>query len=75
MAQLPSGQFLMQQIASDVVLFDRYTDAVVVRYPVADRNATAQAQQRIAIDAELSGEDKAFAHFWAGYFYAHGGAS
>ncbi|MFJ1765016.1 hypothetical protein ACIOD2_32145 [Amycolatopsis sp. NPDC088138] len=74
MAQLPSEQFLMQQIGPDVVLFDRYTEDEIVRYPVADQDATAKAQHKIATSS-LGEEDRCFAHFWAGYFWAHGGVA
>jgi isopentenyldiphosphate isomerase len=71
MARLPSEQYLIQQIGNDVVLYEEHTENEVVRYPVNDADATAKAQQRIAIDAGLSAEDKCFAHFWCGYFYAN----
>ena len=70
MARLPSELFLIQHIGDDVILFEDQTEREIVKYPAADKNATAQAQKVIA-DSELSPEDKAFAHFWAGYFYAY----
>jgi hypothetical protein len=41
----------------------------VVRFDPADQNAAAQAQKAI-YDSALSTEDKRYAHFWSGYFYA-----
>lgn len=71
MARLPSEEYLIQQIGGDVVLYRDGTEEEVVRYPVDDADATAKAQQWIALDGGMSREDKAFAHFWAGYFYAN----
>jgi len=72
MAQLPpDGEYLIQQIGGDVVLFHRYTEEEIVRFDPADADAAAKAQQWIAIDAGLTAEQKSFAHFWSGYFYAH----
>lgn len=72
MAQLPGGNHLMQQINGRVVLFDRWTERELVSFNPADANAVAQAQKAI-YDANLDAEDKCFAHFWSGYFYAHSG--
>ena len=71
MAQLPSGDYLIQQIGEEVVLFHRFTEEEIVRYPVNDPDLTAQAQALIAADPDLTSEDRSFAHFWCGYFWAH----
>ena len=71
MAQLPSGDWLIQQIGDEVILFHRGTEERIVRFDPCDANAAARAQHVIATDGDLSAEDKAFAHFWSGYFYAH----
>lgn len=74
MAQLPGGDWLIQQIDGMVVLFHRHTEEEIVRFDPSDANASAQAQQKIAVDGILGGlnqEQVAFAHFWSGYFYAH----
>jgi len=42
----------------------------VVRFSPSDANATAQAQLPIH-QSVLSEAEKARAHFWSGYFYAH----
>jgi len=70
MAQLPSGDWLIQQIDGDVILYCRDTEREVVRFNPSSANAAAQAQ-KIIYDSDLSDEDKCFAHFWSGYFYAH----
>lgn len=72
MAQLPpDGQWLVQQVAGVVVVFHRDTEEEIVRFDPSDQNATAQAQAVIDGDTRLGEEQKAFAHFWSGYFYAH----
>lgn len=70
MARLPSEGYLMQQIDGTVVLFEDGTEREIARFDPADANAAARAQ-RVIHDSELGEEDKAFAHFWSGYFYAH----
>lgn len=70
MAQLPpDGNYLIQQVGTEVILFERGTNEDLVRYPVGDANATAKAQKTISELPELSIEQRAFAHFWSGYFY------
>lgn len=72
MAQLPpDGDWLIQQIGGQVILFRRNTEEEVVKYDVNDFNATAQAQKTIFDSDRLTDEAKCFAHFWCGYFYAH----
>lgn len=71
MAQLPGGNFLIQQIGAEVVVFDRYTEQEVVRFNPLDPAAIASAQQTISTSHQLNDEEKCFAHFWSGYFYAH----
>lgn len=70
MARLPSEQYLMQRIGDDVVLFEDGTEEEIVRYKFNDGDATAKAQ-KVIHDSKLSDEDKCFAHFWSGYFWAH----
>lgn len=72
MAQLPpDGRWLIQQIDGQVMVFDRYTDETIVRFDPGDVNAAARAQMTIHQSDLLSGEQKSFAHFWSGYFYAY----
>jgi hypothetical protein len=70
MARLPGERFLIQQIDGNVVLFEEYPEREVVRFPAHDGNAAARAQ-KVIYDSDLTDEDKCFAHFWCGYFYAH----
>jgi hypothetical protein len=70
MARLPSERYVMQQIEDDVVLFEDYTEREIVRFNPSNQDATAKAQ-KVIHDSELSDEDKTFAHFWSGYFYAY----
>ena len=72
MARLPSDNFLVQQVGNDVIVFEDHTERVIARFDVTNRDAVAKAQKVIA-HSELSPEDKSFAHFWSGYFYAHSG--
>jgi hypothetical protein len=71
MAVLPSEEWLMQQIDGEVVLFHRYTEEELLRFNPFDGDEAAKAQKKIYDLGELDAEDKAFAHFWSGYFYAH----
>lgn len=70
MARLPSERYLIQQIGEEVILFEDGSEREIVRFNPSDPNAAAKAQKTI-YDSELSDEDKSFAHFWSGYFYAH----
>jgi hypothetical protein len=71
MAQLPSQDWLIQQIGTEVILFERDTEREIVRFDPSDQNAAAQAQKVIHDAPDLSDEDRCFAHFWSGYFYAY----
>jgi len=71
MAQLPpDGEWLIQQIDGQVILFHRYTEEEIVRFNPADGDASAKAQGIIALDERLNPEQKSMAHFWSGYFYS-----
>lgn len=71
MARICDGEWLIQQIGGQVILFRQFTEEEIVRFDPADANAAAQAQKVIYDDERLSPEEKCFAHFWSGYFYAH----
>jgi hypothetical protein len=73
MAQLsPDGDWLIQQADSTVHLFHRYTGETLVTFDPADRDAVAKAVGTINQQCpQLTDEQKAFAAFWCGYFYAH----
>lgn len=71
MAQLPpDGDWLIQQIGKDVVLFNRYTEHEIIRFSTHDGDAVAAAQQDIHESELLDSLQKRWAHFWTGYFYA-----
>lgn len=63
----------VQQIDGEVLVHNAYTGEVIVQFNPQDHNETAKAQATIHFSAELTDEQKCFAHFWAGYFYAHSG--
>ena len=67
----PDGEWLVQQIGDEVIVFHRDTEEEVVRFVASDGNAAAVAQKTIYDDERLSPEQKCYAHFWSGYFYAH----
>jgi hypothetical protein len=72
MAQLPpNGDWLIQQISGEVILFHRHTEEEVVRFDPSNADECAKAQSKIHSDERLTDEAKCFAHFWSGYFYAH----
>jgi len=74
MARLPSYRYLIQQIDGQVVLFEDGSEREIVRFDPSDQDAASKAQKAI-FDSELTPEDKCYAHFWCGYFYAHAGMS
>jgi len=63
--------WLIQQIGGEVILFHRYTEEEVVKFKPNNPDAAAKAQKVIHDDRRLTDEEKCFAHFWSGYFYAH----
>jgi len=63
--------WLIQQIGDEVILFHRHTEEELIRFNPADANEAAVAQGTIFHLTELTAEEKSFAHFWSGYFYAH----
>lgn len=72
MAQLPpDGQFLIQQIDGMVVIFDQYSQEEFHRFDPSDANATAIMMGKIYHDERLTEEQRCFAVFWSGYFYAY----
>lgn len=71
MAQLPpDGQWLVQQIDGQVQIFDRNTQEVLIRFDPTLPGDIAKAQGQISRLVDLTNEQKVFAHFWSGYFYA-----
>jgi hypothetical protein len=72
MARLaPESEWLLQQIGGVVVLFHEHTEEEIVRFDPANGDATAWSQQTIHDNNKLTDEEKCFAHFWSGYFYAN----
>lgn len=74
MAVLPNDDYLIQLIGENVILFHRYTEEELVRFNIGDPGEVAIAQRLIHELTELDEENKAFAHFWSGYFYGSGNA-
>lgn len=70
MARLPSMNYLVQLVGSEVIVSEDGTDRIIIRYDSTNPNDAARAQESIYA-SEMSDEDKCFAHFWCGYFYAH----
>lgn len=72
MATLPSYNYVIQQVDNRVVLTEMYSeDPPLVSFDPSDANACAIAQGTIHRLYDMTDEDKCFAHFWSGYFYAH----
>lgn len=67
----PDGEWIVQMIGSDVVVFHHHTEEEIARWPAADANAAAKAQKVIHDTPLLDAEQKSMAHFWSGYFYAY----
>jgi hypothetical protein len=71
MAQLPNSDYLVQSAAPFIFIVHRHSEEELVKVDATDKDAVAKAQFTIHKLPQLSEEDKAFAHFWFGYFYAH----
>jgi hypothetical protein len=71
MARLPGDRWVIQQVGKDVVLYEPGIETEIVRFDPSDANAASQAQKTIYDSPLLTDEQKCFAHFWSGYFYAH----
>lgn len=69
----PDGRILVQQNDGIVTIFDSYTQEEYVRFDPTDADAAARAQKDIYDCSHLTAEQKCYAHFWSGYFYAHSG--
>jgi hypothetical protein len=74
MAQLPpDGTWLIQQRDGIVHLFHCRTEAELIRFDPADRETIGGVVAIMQEIEELTPEQRAWATFWAGYFYAHAG--
>lgn len=71
MARIAGGKWLMQQIGGQVILFNGETEEEIIRFDPRDGVATAIAQGVIFNSDRLSDEERSFANFWSGYFFAH----
>jgi len=71
MARLPSEKFLIQNIGDDVMVFEDGSEREIARWPAKNPDKMVDGMKAVSEDDSLSVVDKAFAHFWAGYFYAH----
>lgn len=75
MAQLPGYEWIINQVDGIVYLSHRYTNEEIVSFDPSDGDAAARAQHTIHLAPQLNPEQKCFAHFWSGYFYAHAGSN
>lgn len=75
MAQLPGEMWIINQADGIVRLFHRYTEEEIVSFDPSNGDAAARAQHTIHLTDRLNPEQKCFAHFWSGYFYAHAGSN
>ena len=72
MAQLPpDGQILIQQNDGIVSIFDQYSQEVFHEFNPSEANETSITMGKIWHDEKLTDEQRCFAIFWSGYFYAH----
>jgi hypothetical protein len=72
MARLSAdGNWLIQQIDGSVVVFHEHTEEEIVRFEPQFADEAAKAQKVIYDAPQLTDQEKCFAHFWSGYFYAH----
>jgi hypothetical protein len=67
----PDGTWLIQQSDGIVSITHRYTEEEIFSTNPSDVDAICKAQQIIYNLDQLTPEQKCFAHFWCGYFYAH----
>ena len=70
MARLVDGNWLIQRIGDEVILFEEGTEEEIGRFNPSSPNESAKFQKIIYDSDKLTDEEKAFAHFWSGYFYA-----
>jgi hypothetical protein len=61
----------VQSSGTEIFIVHRYSEEELIKVDATDKNAVAQAQKIIHYLPELDPEDKCYAHFWFGYFYAN----
>ena len=72
MAQLPpDGRLLIQQNDGIVTVFDQHTQKEYHNFDPSNADETAITQGKIWHDERMTEEQRCFAIFWSGYFYAH----
>jgi len=71
MARLPSDRYLIQEIGSMIYLFEEHSEEEIVSFDPFFLEDVRRAQAIIDESSELSPEDKTWAHFWSGYFFAN----
>lgn len=71
----PDGEWLVQQNDGMVTIFNQYTQEEIFKGDPSNAHAFSIAQKVIHELPQLNTEQKCFAHFWCGYFYAHAHAS
>ena len=69
----PDGTWLIQQNDGIVTIFHRYTQEEIFRVNPSNANLMSIGQKIIHELPQLNEEQKCFAHFWCGYFYAQAG--
>ena len=67
----PDGEWLVQQNDGIVSVFNQFTMDEVVRFDPSNADESAKAQKVIYDSEQLTAEQKCYAHFWSGYFYAN----
>lgn len=67
----PDGTWAIQDIEGTVSVFNRDTDDEVINFDPADTESFCNALKVIWFTDKLTDEQKSFASFWTGYFYAH----
>jgi hypothetical protein len=71
MPQLPEGRFLIQISSSEVVIYDQEGEGEILRFEAGGpKYKMMQNQAAIERLEQLTQQQKAMAHFWAGYFHA-----
>jgi hypothetical protein len=75
MARLSAeSSWMIQQNDGMVTIFHEHTQEHLLQFNPGNANETAITQKLIHDLPQLNEEEKCFAHFWSGYFYAHSGA-
>ena len=68
MARLPGEDLVIQLVDKKIIVFDTSSQEVILEGN-ANVKEIAKFQFDIHNSTSLNDEQKAFAHFWSGYFY------